>query len=107
MGEFFVNAPDKAFFMSSCSIWLLPSSITCTHGYGSTSIILVVNALVDFCGTTIASFNSSTFTSRRVAFGPMVSRIALRSPISLAKLNFSLGLVSVLRVLPIISYHLR
>lgn len=53
MGEFFVKAPDKAFFISSCSICLLPSSITSIHLYGFTPISLVVKALVDFCGTTI------------------------------------------------------
>lgn len=44
MGEFFVKAPEREFLNNSCSICLLPSSITCIHGYGFTSISLAVIA---------------------------------------------------------------
>lgn len=76
MGEFFVKSPDMEFLNNSCSILRLPSSITCTHLYGSTSISLVVKALVDFCGMTIGFSSSLMLTWRRVAFGSIDKSIA-------------------------------
>ncbi len=85
MGEFFVIHPDLAFFISSCSILRLPSSITCTYSYDFASISLAVIALADFCGTTIGFASNSLISLiwRRVDPTTILSHPHLLTPLAM------------------------